>query len=109
MNGEATTLSLLCFAERSGDTWESLCLNLDIASHGTTADEAIRNLSEAVRLFLESVHELPEADRRRLMSRRAPLREWLRAYAHIIGAGFRAFAGLAADRQQTFTTLSCPA
>ena len=32
----------------------SQCLNVDVASFGETIDEAVRNLKEAVELYLES-------------------------------------------------------
>lgn len=39
--------------EREGDTYVALCPELDIASQGTTIEEAKANLKEAVELFLE--------------------------------------------------------
>jgi predicted RNase H-like HicB family nuclease len=40
--------------EREGDAYVSLCPELDIASQGTTTEEALANLREAVELFLET-------------------------------------------------------
>lgn len=40
--------------EREGDTYVGWCPAFDIASQGTTIDEAKANLKEAVELFLES-------------------------------------------------------
>ena len=39
--------------ERDGDQYVALCPELDVASQGATVDEARRNLTEAVELFLE--------------------------------------------------------
>jgi predicted RNase H-like HicB family nuclease len=39
--------------EREGDGYVSLCPELDIASQGSTIEEARRNLAEALELFLE--------------------------------------------------------
>jgi predicted RNase H-like HicB family nuclease len=39
--------------EREGDLFVALCPELDIASQGTTVEEATANLREAVELFLE--------------------------------------------------------
>ncbi len=39
--------------EKEGDTYVALCPELDIASQGTTIEEAKANLKEAVELFLE--------------------------------------------------------
>ncbi len=40
--------------EREGDGFVALCPELDIASQGTTVDEARENLREALELFLAS-------------------------------------------------------
>lgn len=39
--------------EREGDAFVALCPELDIASQGYTVEEARRNLTEAIELFLE--------------------------------------------------------
>ncbi|MDP3009713.1 MAG: type II toxin-antitoxin system HicB family antitoxin [Methylococcales bacterium] len=40
---------------REGDYYVSQCLNMEIASFGSTIDEALANLKEAVELYLEIV------------------------------------------------------
>lgn len=40
--------------EREGDGYVSLCPELDIASQGSTVEEARRNLIEALELFFET-------------------------------------------------------
>ena len=45
---------LTAFIEREGDGYVSLCPELDLASQGSTIEEARRNLVEAVELFYES-------------------------------------------------------
>ena len=49
--------------EREGDMYVALCPELDVASQGTTVEEATSNLREAVELFLESAS--PEELKRR--------------------------------------------
>ncbi len=39
--------------EREGDGFVSLCPELDVASQGASVEEALKNLKEAVELFLE--------------------------------------------------------
>jgi predicted RNase H-like HicB family nuclease len=53
--------------EKEGDAYVALCPELDIASQGTTIEEAKANLKEAVELFLESAD--PEEIRRRFHGR----------------------------------------
>ena len=43
--------------EREGDGYVSLCPDLDIASQGSTIEEARKNLAEALELFLEHAPE----------------------------------------------------
>lgn len=40
--------------EREGDGYVALCPEFDIASQGTTVEEARQNLTEAIELFLET-------------------------------------------------------
>jgi len=47
-------LQLTALLEREGDGYTSLCPELDVASQGTTVEDATANLREAVELFLES-------------------------------------------------------
>jgi predicted RNase H-like HicB family nuclease len=43
--------------QREGSGYVALCPELDIASQGDTVEEARRNLTEAVELFLETADE----------------------------------------------------
>ena len=61
------TRNLLCYASGHGHDWEAICLDLDIAVQGQSFDEVFNDLNEAIALYLESVRELPEAERARLM------------------------------------------
>jgi predicted RNase H-like HicB family nuclease len=47
-------MKLTALIEREGDGYVSLCPELDVASQGTTIEEARDNLREALELFLES-------------------------------------------------------
>ncbi len=38
---------------REGDYYVSQCLNIEVASFGSTIDEALANLKEATELYLE--------------------------------------------------------
>jgi predicted RNase H-like HicB family nuclease len=50
--------------EREGGQWVALCPELDVASQGSSVEEATANLREAVELFLECAD--PEEVRERL-------------------------------------------
>lgn len=43
--------------EREGEGYVSLCPELDVASQGSTVEEARLNLKEAVQLFLDTASE----------------------------------------------------
>ena len=47
-------MKLTALIERDGDGYVSLCPQLDIASQGTTIEEARDNLREALELFFET-------------------------------------------------------
>ncbi len=48
------SLQLTAVVEREGESYVSLCPELDVASQGESVEEATANLKEAVELFLES-------------------------------------------------------
>ena len=66
------TSSYTAIIERDGDMYVALCPELDIASQGTTIEDAKANLKEAVELFLECAD--PGEIRRR--TRSGLLRLW---------------------------------
>jgi predicted RNase H-like HicB family nuclease len=78
------TRLLRCHAEQSGDGWEATCLDLDIAVQGDSFEEVYSALQEAIALYLETVADLPEGDRRRLLNRPAPLPSRLRFLGYAI-------------------------
>ena len=47
------TSSYTAIVEKKGNLYSALCPELDVASQGTTIEEATANLKEAVELFLE--------------------------------------------------------
>ena len=44
---------LTCIIEREGDSYVSLCPQIDITSQGNSVEEARNNLVEAIKLFFE--------------------------------------------------------
>ena len=46
-------MSFTAIVERDGDGYMALCPELDVASQGSTVEEATAHLREAVQLFLE--------------------------------------------------------
>ena len=58
-----TTRRLTAVIEREGDWHVALCPELDIASQGTTVEQARTNLSEALELFFAEASP-PEVARR---------------------------------------------
>ena len=56
--------SYTAIVEKEGDGYVSLCPELDVASQGSTVEEATANLKEAVQLFLECA-DPKEVERRR--------------------------------------------
>jgi predicted RNase H-like HicB family nuclease len=57
------TSSYTAILEREGDLYVALCPELDVASQGSTVEEATANLKEAVELFLEAADPQEVAER----------------------------------------------
>jgi len=45
---------LTCIIEREGDSYVSLCPQIDIASQGDSVEQARNNLIEAIEMFFET-------------------------------------------------------
>ena len=65
---------LTCYAWGKPGDWEALCVDLDIATQGSSFAEVKRELELAVEDFLDYAAELPELDRKSVLSYRTP---WL--------------------------------
>ena len=65
---------LHCYAEGRDGEWEAICLDLDVAVQGKSFADVYDSLNKAIALYLESVRDLPEAERESLLQRRVPLR-----------------------------------
>lgn len=57
------TRQLTALIEREGDGYVALCPELDVASQGSTIEEAKDNLVEAVELFFETADPAEVRDR----------------------------------------------
>ena len=66
------TLELRCYAYRSGDAWEAICTDLDIATFAASLEEVKQSLAICIEMYVEGVGELPAAERPRLLARKAP-------------------------------------
>ncbi|CAN2042753.1 hypothetical protein GMMP15_910024 [Candidatus Magnetomoraceae bacterium gMMP-15] len=64
--------------EKENDLYNALCLELDIASTGNSSKKAIKNLKEAVDLYIEDVKAYGEEDE--FLPRPAPVEEWLKYF-----------------------------
>lgn len=78
------TRTLHCYAEGRDDEWEAICLDLDIAVQGESFEEVFASLREAIALYLESVADLPETERHRLLHRPAPTTVRMRFLLHAL-------------------------
>ena len=63
---------LTCYAWGKPGDWEALCVDLDIATQGSSFAEVKRELELAVEDFLDYAAELPESNRKFLLSHRTP-------------------------------------
>ncbi|HVJ47916.1 hypothetical protein [Desulfitobacterium sp.] len=54
---ERNELVLRAVVEKEGNGFSSICLDIDVASCGSTIEEALENLKEAVTLYLQYASE----------------------------------------------------
>ena len=79
MKNERNRLLLHALIEQDGDRFSALCLELDVASEGTTPEKAADNLREAVNGYLNTVFDNNLQDK--LFPRLAPRSEWRKFFA----------------------------
>ena len=63
---------LRCYAYGSGDSWQAICTDLDIAVDGSSFQEARESLESCIQMYLERVSELPQAEREQPPGRKSP-------------------------------------
>ena len=61
-----------CYAYGHERGWQAICVDLDIAVDGVSLQEVQASLAKSIELYLETVEELPAAEQRRFLERRAP-------------------------------------
>nr|VFK33614.1 MAG: hypothetical protein BECKMB1821G_GA0114241_11701 [Candidatus Kentron sp. MB] len=72
-------LILHCYAERKDDLWQAFCLDLTIAAQGESFEEVRRKLAIMVKEYIDDAIEgEDQAYAKQLLTRRAPLRYWLK-------------------------------
>ena len=99
-------IPLRCFAEGDASGWEAICIDLDIAVHGSSFHDVYDRLNTSISMYLESLNDLPDADKMRLLKRRAPL---LVRTRHIVShIFFMALPRGDRDRHDFTTSGLCP-
>ena len=66
------TLTLRCYVHGNGNSWEAICVDLDIATFGPSVDEVKASLVNCIELYLEGVRGLPVEQRRHFHAIRSP-------------------------------------
>lgn len=64
--------SVRCYAHGRGQDWQAICVDFDLAVHGTSFREVKRALETSLQMYLEAVAELPPEERALLLARKAP-------------------------------------
>jgi hypothetical protein len=91
---KAHELILHCFAEQKGNQWQAFCLELGLAAQADTFEAARSKLESMIVSYVEDA--MVGEDRAfgaDLLTRRAPLTDWLKYYVH---AARKRLLGLAA-------------
>ena len=75
-----TQLLLRCYAERAGNQWQAFCLDLSLAAQGNTFSEVNDKLDDMILDYICDVLGEDKAYAEQLLTRKAPLRDWLKYY-----------------------------
>ncbi len=65
--------TITCYAWGRPGSWEAICADFDLAVQGVSLEEVRSELNDAVETYRSYIAELPEAERGRLLKRKAPL------------------------------------
>ena len=65
-------LTLRCYAFGSGNSWEAICVDFDIAVFGSSLAEVQSSLETGIELYLDEVAEATPEDRQYLLTRQSP-------------------------------------
>lgn len=66
------SLKFRCYAHGRGRDWQAICIDLDLAVHGTSFQDVEASLDTAIQMYLETVSGLPSEEQRRFLVRRSP-------------------------------------
>ena len=91
-------IRLRCFVYRRGQEYRAECIDLDIATEGSTPEEAIAGLQDAMQGYLSVVFE--RGDRKGLLLRKSPLLH--RLHYHLASIRDR-FLAIFSDHRRTCT------
>lgn len=61
-----STTTYTAIVHQEGEWFVAQCAEIDVASQGRTAEEALANLTEALELYLEDAPEKPQSSVHRL-------------------------------------------
>lgn len=71
---ESKSTAFRCYAYGAGERWHGICTDLDIAVDGASFHDVETALATCIEMYLETVAELPAAEQRCFLTRRAPWR-----------------------------------
>jgi hypothetical protein len=72
-------LILHCYAEQKGDQWQAFCLEFTLAAQGDSLTETKAKLENMIFEYVyDALAGEDKAFAEQLLSRRAPLRDWLK-------------------------------
>ncbi|MEE8431008.1 MAG: hypothetical protein V3S16_07165 [Candidatus Desulfatibia sp.] len=88
-------LVLKCYGSRlASGGWHGICLNFNLAAEAETVEELRSKLHEMIESYIETVLDTSDADSvPALLSRRAPILDWLNYYFIRLVISFRDFPG----------------
>ncbi len=87
---------LACYAEKKGGYWQAFCLNFDLAAQGDSLADVRQRIEAQIDDYVREALVEDREHAEYLLSRRAPLRMWLKYYAG--GQRLRGLGGYVSPR-----------
>lgn len=82
---KAKKLMLHCLAEKKGDYWQAICLDLTLATQGDSFEEVRGKLDSVIESYLYDALAGDDKEyAEQLLTRRAPTADWIRYYMFVI-------------------------
>ncbi|MFZ3044921.1 MAG: hypothetical protein WA151_03330 [Desulfatirhabdiaceae bacterium] len=89
-----SNLILRCYGYRSNGKWYGVCLDFNLAAEAVSPEDMKNKICDMIESYIETVIDTDDMDSiSDLMSRRAPIKDWIIYYLFQIASGLKDLPG----------------